>query len=85
MVKFTVEATLAMNAAMYLEDKDTVAYKTFHVRPRSRRLRSAARAPASSRRNRTTTRRPRNDSCREEEHFLPAVEYLSRLWSSSLR
>lgn len=54
-MKFTVEATLAMNAAMYLEDKDTVAYKTFHVRPRSRRPRSAARAPASLSEKPTTT------------------------------
>ena len=33
MVKFTVEARLACPAAMYISDKDSVAYKTFHVRP----------------------------------------------------
>lgn len=32
MVKFTVEARLACPAAMYISDKDSVAYKTFHVR-----------------------------------------------------
>ena len=74
MVKFTVEATLAMNAAMYLEDKDTVAYKTFHVRPRSRRPRSAARAPASLSEKPTTDETPaKRQLSRTERRYFQRV------------